>query len=78
VCGTGTFNYRALDASGSLSNIATGSIIVNCTNDAPVAVNDSNTTNRNTNVTTFVLANDTDIDHPVSGLSVTGVTSITG
>ena len=44
-------------------------------NDAPVAIDDSNTTNRNTNVTTFVLANDTDVDHTLAQLSVTGVTS---
>ena len=47
-------------------------------NDNPVATNDSATTNRNTNVTTFVLANDTDVDHTLAQLSVTGVTSITG
>jgi hypothetical protein len=73
-----TFTYRALDASSSQSNIATGSFIVSCVNDAPVASNDSNTTSRNTNVTTFVLANDTDIDHTLSQLSVTWITSITG
>jgi hypothetical protein len=38
VCGTGTFNYRALDASGATSNIATGTVTINCTNTAPVAV----------------------------------------
>ena len=73
-----TFTYRAVDASSSQSNIATGSFIVNCVNDAPVANNDSNTTSRNTNVTTFVLANDTDLDHALTALSVTGITSITG
>ncbi len=51
---------------------------MNCVNDAPVANNDSNTTSRNTNVTTFVLANDTDLDHALTALSVTGITSITG
>ena len=73
-----TFTYRTEDVGNATSNIATGSFIVNCVNDAPVANNDSNTTSRNTNVTTFVLANDTDLDHALTALSVTGITSITG
>lgn len=73
-----TFQYRAVDASGATSNLATVSFTVTCVNDAPVAVNDSASTNRNVNVQIPVLANDTDIDHTLAQLSVTGVTSITG
>lgn len=73
-----TFNYRAVDASGALSNISTGSVTITCTNDPPVAVNDSASTNRNVNVLVPVLSNDTDIDHTLVQLSVTGITSITG
>ncbi len=73
-----TFNYRAVDASGALSNISTGSVTITCVNDAPIAVNDSASTNRNVNVLVPVLSNDTDIDHTLVQLSVTGITSITG
>lgn len=48
---------------------------MNCTNDVPTAVNDSTSTNRNTNVTLTVLSNDTDLDHPNSALTVTGLTT---
>jgi hypothetical protein len=33
------FTYRAKDQSGALSNIATGSITITCTSDAPTSVN---------------------------------------
>jgi hypothetical protein len=72
-----TFTYQARDASGSTSNIATGSFVVDCVNDAPVAVNDSDATMRNTSVLVNVLANDTDSDHTNSDLSINSVTSVT-
>src|SRR5207245_4075619 len=48
-----------------VSNAATVSILVNAVNDAPVAANDSYTTNEDTALTVAapgVLANDTDVD----------------
>lgn len=47
------------------------------TNQAPVAVDDSDTTLEDTDATGNVLANDTDIDTPASGLSVTTSTVTT-
>ena len=59
--GTDSFTYRATD--GSLeSNLATVTITVNATNAAPVAVDDSATTDEDTTVDVDVLANDTDSD----------------
>ena len=62
--GSDTFTYHASD--GALnSNIATVSISVHAINHAPVAVNDSYTTNEDTVLTVSapgVLSNDTDID----------------
>ena len=69
--GADSFTYTANDGSTS-SNVATVTITVNPVNDAPVAVNDSATTNEDTLVTIGVLANDSDIDG--DPLSVTNLT----
>jgi hypothetical protein len=45
-----------------------------CINDAPVAVADTATGTEDNNLTIPVLANDTDVDSPSSGFSVTGLT----
>nr|MBA2720158.1 tandem-95 repeat protein [Chloroflexota bacterium] len=59
--GPDSFTYQATD--GSLdSNTATVSITVTAVDDAPVAVDDSATTDEDTSVIVNVLANDTDID----------------
>ena len=61
--GTDTFTYQANDGTG-LSNIATVTITVSVVNIAPVAVNDSYSTNQDTQLTVTaangVLKNDTD------------------
>ena len=49
-----------------------------CVNDAPVAVNDTASTNRNVTVVVAVLFNDTDVDHSNGLLAVTGVSSVSG
>jgi hypothetical protein len=62
--GPDAFTYRADDAGGA-SNVATVSVTVNPVNDAPVAGDDTLTTNEDTTVTVpgpGVLANDTDVD----------------
>src|SRR5205823_3734965 len=62
--GTDTFTYLASDGT-LVSNIATVSIEVNGVNDAPVAANDSYTSNEDATLTIGgpgVLANDSDID----------------
>ena len=50
------------DNDGALSNVATVSITVNAVNDAPVAGDDSATTDEDTPVHIGVLANDTDVE----------------
>ncbi len=69
--GADSFTFRANDGQVD-SNVATVSITVNPVNDAPVANNDSGSTNKDTAVDIDVLANDTDIDGDT--LSVASVT----
>ena len=72
--GTDTFTYKAND--GALdSNVATLTITVNAVNDAPVAVDDSATTDEDSAVTIAVLANDTDVDGDT--LTVSAITQPT-
>jgi VCBS repeat-containing protein len=62
--GTDSFTYRARDSTGRQSNTATVTINVTAANTAPVAANDSYTTNQDTKLTVNsangVLSNDTD------------------
>jgi Ca2+-binding RTX toxin-like protein len=60
--GSDSFTYKAKDTAGLESNSATVNITVNAVNDAPVAVNDSATTDEDTVTNIDVLANDTDVD----------------
>ncbi|HEX2972673.1 MAG TPA: Ig-like domain-containing protein, partial [Tepidisphaeraceae bacterium] len=57
--GDATFTYKATDA-GTLSDTGLVTIHITATNDAPVAVDDSYTTNEDTPVTGNVLTNDSD------------------
>jgi outer membrane protein OmpA-like peptidoglycan-associated protein len=59
--GSDSFNYTISDANG---HNVTATVMVNIvnTNAAPVALNDTNSTNKNTPVTFNVLSNDSDID----------------
>ena len=69
--GNDSFTYRAVDAAGLQSNIATVAIVVNPVNDAPTAVADSyNATEDETLnvVAPGVLSNDTDPDNATSSL----------
>ncbi|MBX7448721.1 tandem-95 repeat protein [Mycolicibacterium sp. 3033] len=73
--GADTFTYTASDGTAT-SGTATVSITVIAVNDAPVAVNDSYTTNEDTALTVSaagVLANDTDVDgNTLTATVVTG------
>jgi VCBS repeat-containing protein len=60
-----TFTYRARDAAGLLSNVATVSITVAGINDAPVANNDTFSVPFGVSEFLPVLANDTDVDTPL-------------
>src|SRR5207248_1159550 len=61
--GSDSFTYKAVDSRGAESGVATVSLTVNEVNDAPVAVNDSATTNEDTAVNGNVLTNDSDPDN---------------
>ncbi len=60
-CGADSYTYRICDVLG-LCATATVTINVGCVNDAPVAADDTDTTDEDTAVTTDVAANDTDVD----------------
>src|SRR5205823_124377 len=61
--GSDSFTYKARDSRGADSGVATVNLTVTEVNDAPVAVNDSATTNEDTAVSGNVLTNDTDPDN---------------
>jgi CshA-type fibril repeat protein len=63
-------NYTVNDNLGLTSNSATINVTVAAVNDAPVAINDSITTNEDTSVTIAVTANDTDVDGTIDGATV--------
>jgi VCBS repeat-containing protein len=71
-----SFTYTARDAQGAGSNLATATIIITGVNDAPVASNDSYTTNEDTPLTITapgVLFNDVDVEgDSLAALLVTG------
>ena len=69
--GADSFTYRANDGTAN-SNVATVTITINAVNDAPVAVDDAYATNEDTQLVVAapgVLANDTDVEGPVSATS---------
>lgn len=70
--GADSFGYTIRDAAG-LTDSATVVVAVAAVNDAPVAVNDSGTTDEGSAVVIAVLANDSDLDG--GPLAVTAVTS---
>ncbi|MCP4526336.1 MAG: tandem-95 repeat protein, partial [Aestuariibacter sp.] len=73
-CGSDSFTYTAADGNGG-TDVATVNVTVTCVNDAPVAADDTETTNEDTIVTVDVLANDSDVDG--DSLSVDSVTQPT-
>jgi len=62
VCGTGYFTYFAVDASGGMSNLATGTVSIACVNTAPVAVNQSLSINEDNTGSINFLSGATDAD----------------
>jgi subtilisin-like proprotein convertase family protein len=70
--GTDSFTYKA-DDDIDQSNVATVTLTVNAINDAPIAVDDSATTDQDVAKTIDVLANDTDVDSVT--LAVTDATN---
>jgi VCBS repeat-containing protein len=68
--GSDSFKYKANDGTAD-SNTVTVSLTVNSVNDAPVAADDTATTNEDTAVAIVVLLNDSDVDG--DALAVTAV-----
>jgi hypothetical protein len=63
LCGTGSFDYQTEDTSNALSNTAHVDITINCVNDAPVAVSDTQTVLEDASATLIdIIQNDTDSD----------------
>ncbi|MCP4541931.1 MAG: tandem-95 repeat protein, partial [Chloroflexi bacterium] len=86
-CGSDSFTYTASDGNDG-TDTATVNVTVTCDNDAPVAADDSETTNEDTTVTIDVLTNDTDVDtgdtlsvesvtQPTNGTAINNVTDVT-
>lgn len=71
--GEDTLTYRVQDEDGAWSNVATVYFTVESVNDAPLANDDSATTDEDQPVTIAVLANDEDIDGYLDPQSVTVV-----
>ncbi|MFN2579063.1 MAG: Ig-like domain-containing protein [Pyrinomonadaceae bacterium] len=69
--GNDTFTYTIADGHGGTAT-ASVSVTVNAVNDAPVANDDSASTNEDTAVSVNVLSNDSDVDH--DPLSISNVT----
>ncbi len=80
--GSATVSVTATDSAGATSAPAqTFSILVNAVNDAPVAVDDSYSTNEDTPLTVSaagVLSNDTDVDNTNAQLSVATPRPVSG
>jgi FtsP/CotA-like multicopper oxidase with cupredoxin domain len=74
--GADSFTFKANDGLAD-SNVATVSITVNSVNDAPVALDDTASTTRNTPVTINLIANDSDIDGTINPASVAITTAPT-
>jgi MYXO-CTERM domain-containing protein len=70
--GSDSFTYEVSDGNGGTAT-ATVTITVNAINDAPVAVDDSATTDEDTAATIAVLTNDSDIDGDTLTVTVTAV-----
>ena len=71
-----TFNWNATDNHTTAQNSETATITVLCTNDAPVAVDDTTNGTGGTTQSIDVLANDTDPDNgypSIETLSVSGM-----
>ncbi|WP_344800224.1 tandem-95 repeat protein, partial [Litoribacillus peritrichatus] len=68
--GNDQFTYTINDADGSTSNIATVAITVQSVNDAPLANDDTVTTDEDTPIDISILANDQDIDGTLDATSI--------
>ncbi len=75
--GSDSFTYTIDDQNGATSNVATVMVNVSGVNDAPVASDDSVTTDEDTAVDVDLLTNDSDVDGTVDATTVAVVTNPT-
>jgi VCBS repeat-containing protein len=75
--GTTSFTYTIQDK-GAVTSTATVSVTVEAVNDDPVAVDDSSSTDEDTEKTISVLTNDTDVDLSREGDTLTIKSSVNG
>ncbi|MBA54801.1 MAG: hypothetical protein CMK89_10140 [Pseudomonadales bacterium] len=73
--GSDSFTYTIDDQNGATSNVATVMVNVSGVNDAPVAANDSSTTDEDTAVNIDLVSNDSDVDGSVDATTVTVMTN---
>ena len=77
-CGAAGFDYDISDGNGGTDS-ASVTVNVTCTNDAPVAVDDTGSVANNPGPTDFdVLGNDTDVEHDSLSLVSASVSASTG
>jgi gliding motility-associated-like protein len=76
--GTAMIQYRVNDNTGTASNTATFSILVNSVNSLPVANNDATTINEDAIATLSLVGNDTDPDGTINAATVDLNTSVAG
>jgi len=72
--GNDSFTYTVIDGNGG-TDTATVNITINAINDAPVASDDSATTDEDTSVIITVLSNDSDVDLDILNVSSAGPAS---
>ncbi|AFY64935.1 tandem-95 repeat protein [Geitlerinema sp. PCC 7407] len=72
--GVDSFTYTVADDAGSVSNPATVFVTISSVNDAPIATNDTASTQEDRAISINVLANDSDVDGTLDAGSVTIVT----
>ncbi|GAB5518512.1 MAG: hypothetical protein RhofKO_07630 [Rhodothermales bacterium] len=68
--GTDSFTYTARDASGTASETATVIVTIRSVNDVPIAQDDAAVTDQDTAIVIEVRANDSDVDHDASALTL--------
>ncbi len=71
--GSDSFTYQIDDTNGATSNVASVMINVSGVNDAPIAANDSGTTDEDTAVIIDLVSNDTDLEGTIDATSATVV-----
>ena len=76
--GTASITYKIQDASSALSNTAIVTVTVNPINDAPVAINNTSSTNEDITLNLDIVSNDIDVDNALDSSTIDLDMSLTG